>query len=130
MREIKFRAWDKKYNKMYSDSDILCIYQRVGTLEVLERKETIGFDEVELMQYTGLKDKNGVEIFEGDILRKEGCWDIRVEYEKGVLWVRDLDKVRYNNKILNTPIAFFSIEEFEIIGNIHENSNLLKEERE
>lgn len=82
--------------------------------------ETIG-------QYTGLKDKNGTEIFEGDILKKDGCWSIRIEYEDGTYWIKDLDKTRYNNEITCIPISLFDINTWEVIGNIYENPELLKE---
>ena len=53
MREIKFRAWDKDLLKMYSKWTVIPDDDRSHIL----------------MQYTGLKDKNGVEIYEGDILK-------------------------------------------------------------
>lgn len=77
-------------------------------------------------QYTGFKDKNSKEIYEGDILEKSNYWKIRIEYEDGVFWVRDADGVRYANKILEIPIAMFNLDEWEIIGNIYENPDLLK----
>lgn len=119
-REIKFRAWDKekKYIFKIFDNSIEDWY--------LPRWK----DRFEVMEFTGLKDKNDKEIYERDILRKEGCWDVRIEFENGVFWVRDADEVRYNNKILNTPIALFSIKEFEIVGNIYENPGLLDMEGE
>ncbi|HOQ38746.1 MAG TPA: YopX family protein, partial [Acetivibrio sp.] len=57
---------------------------------------------------------------------REGCWNVRIEFENGVFWVRDANKVRYNNKILNIPIASFQIETFEVIGNVWQNPELLE----
>jgi len=79
------------------------------------------------MQYTGFKDKNGKKIYEGDILRNPLHWDIRIEYEKGSFMVRDLDRVRYNNLICDCPIYRFDLFDWEVVGNVYENPNLLEE---
>lgn len=81
-----------------------------------------------LMQYTGCKDKNKNEVYEGDILQREGEWSIRIEFEKGIFFIRDLNRIRYINKITIIPMALFEIEEFEVVGNIYQNPELLEEE--
>lgn len=65
MREIKFRAWHKKYKYMARVADIS--FNR-GIVN-LNGADISKIEDLELMQYTGLKDKNGVEIYEGDILK-------------------------------------------------------------
>jgi len=117
MREIKFRAWHRD-NKCWLDS--ICVYSDgswSGSL-VGERGEVSGYDEreCELMQYTGLKDKNGKEIYEGDILKtstsnEQVMWD-----SKDGLWC-------FNERC---PVYFADINQREVIGNIWENRDMLK----
>ena len=81
-----------------------------------------------ICEYTGLKDKNGKKIWENDILRRDGYWDIRIEFENGVFMVRNTDKVQYINRVVYTPISIFDINVYEVIGNIFDNPELLEVE--
>lgn len=135
-REIKFRIYDTDEKQMFYQEDI--DYIDINNEIAYINQDGGGYDYLidfvygdgKLMQYTGLKDKNGKEIYEGDILERHGYWPIRIEYDKGCLMVRDLDEVRYNNLILNVPICNFeSINDWKVIGNIYENPELLGSEK-
>lgn len=82
--------------------------------------ETVG-------QFTGLTDKDGKKIFEGDILSRPSYWGIRIDYENGCFMVRNSNSVQYINLITNCPLYNFStIANYEVIGNIHDNPELLE----
>ena len=126
MREIKFRFWDKKSKEMRIP---------VGYLEQylifesdIERHYTSGV----LMQYTGLKDKNGVEIYEGDIISNpsgDGYDLINViEFDRGVFSIV-VEGDEMNPYYVEYPLYDWH-KEAEIIGNIYENSELLEVEDE
>jgi len=107
LREIKFRAWDKKskgWRYWVLGRDCMC------DLEIYDFLTHYG-------QYTGLKDKNGKEIFDGDIVDINGCKNRVVEWDED--WCGF-----YLSRELN-PVGYFLSEEYEIIGNIYENPELL-----
>jgi hypothetical protein len=82
--------------------------------QLIEQDEQ-GGEQIVLMQYTGLKDKNGVEIYEGDILKAPYFQTAAVEYMESGFWC----KQGKHNMLPNLTDA-------EVIGNIYENPELLK----
>ena len=129
MREIKFRAWLKEERKMVNVETLFIGINRLcfgnSKTEDLFFRD---FEEVELMQYTGLKDKSGKEIYEGDIvLVKPGgvstWYKTVVEFKEGAFIASLIDGEDYIY-IFNRG---FDSNDFEIIGNIYENKNLLEE---
>lgn len=121
----KFRAWDKNTKEMVVIRTI--DLERDGTIGCVVDYSDINLDvsECVLMQSTGLKDKNGVEIFEGDILKNRRYSGIRVLFEKGAF------KVRYKRSkvCIVTQDLSSLLEKYEstiIIGNIYENLELLE----
>ena len=125
MREIKFRAWDKIAKRMQTDIGIMA--KSVGLWDGPEKKTVLWFsaEAFEIMQSTGLTDSKGVEIYEGDIVKEIGtiigCGI--VEYDAPAFIVRrDMTK---SQPYVSWPSEFF-VDGCEVIGNIHENPELLE----
>lgn len=121
MREIKFRAFVKKDKCICKVLAVELNRELDGTLQVEYpdgTKITLILCSVELMQYTGIKDKNGKEIYEGDIVQ----------------WIDSDGKIRKDNvffengafRICNSNFEIWEYGELEAIGNIYENPELLE----
>ena len=131
MRDIKFRAWDKKYNEMIPD--LICFYKDGGISHNNHFNSDISpfrgymWDSrnLEIMQYTGLKDKNGIEIYEGDIIKVNG--NLYEVWHSGLafgLIDKNKDFFEYMCQLcdMNGKV-------YEVIGNIYKNPELLRNNR-
>ena len=129
MRGIKFRAWHLHENKMYDVYNLDLLFGRCWSKE---RRECLLGCDIELMQYTGLKDKNGKEIYEGDIImiaedykpyhvvewhKKFGCYILKSTIEKGYCYMfSDIEKTFKRHGGTST---------LKVVGNVYENPELL-----
>lgn len=130
MRELKFRAWDIELREWNNDLKILLN----GTIKDFDWDDE-GYFEFEvpkeayvIEQYTGIKDENGREIYEGDIVKYKLYADSRLDYIdevfystiSGAFMVGNEDNIRTLDYLINV----------EVIGNIHENPELCGDEEE
>jgi len=122
MREIKFRVWDK-LEKKYSRGP----YWTINVNGYLDYGNAHWKDEAALEQYTGLKDRNGKEIYEGDIVlsmkRKFKMVYNFQSFKLKCLKTGELFLVHHNG--INEKME---CKDLELIGNIHENKELLEGE--
>ena len=136
MKDSKFRAWDKRTKRLYQ-VQTLQFYGTNNTVDAcwtngvdFDGESTLGEPELnnlhnlELMQYTGMKDVNGVEIYEGDIIREDIEKDgppiiVSVVWEEGAFYGKE-----------RTHNPEYIAKEFlngKVIGNIYENQELLED---
>lgn len=124
--KLKFRAWLKEEQRMVDVREMTFMYDEVYLIS-----DVTGFyayEEFKLMQSTGLKDKNGKEIFEGDIVRftlTDGF--SYVTLEDGII-TYELCAFYVVNGLAEYLISDINTNKIEVIGNIYENPELLEEE--
>lgn len=121
MRQIKFRAWQKRGKLMRSVQNISFSAEKIttGDQEYPNRESVLDFNEIVLMQFTGLTDKNGKEIYEGDIVQWGAGVKETVIFRAAKFCIEGIDGY-------SIPMLKKDCTDFEIIGNIYENPDLLK----
>jgi len=119
MREIKFRIYDKELRVMYTPE----MDAEHGNLWSLDKSQggVVTYPNGFLMQYTGLKDKNGKEIYEGDIINVE--YDMINEVGEDSRDIKEDVVVEWNYELLCQ--LEYDIKGIEIIGNIYETPEAL-----
>lgn len=114
MRKLKFRAWHKEQKKMIEVKYINFTSKYIN----FNKRATVRFADVELLQYTGFKDKNGKEIYEGDIVQRFRGICVYFPRIKLVEWI----STRYK-----TGFSIAHGKNCEIIGNIYETPEKLEQ---
>lgn len=140
MKQIKFRAWDAERQEMYGEGHGMMY----GQQEEMDDSLLIRFKHFEgepiFMQYTGLQDRKGQDIYEGDILTSEQYPfqdEGKYNYHGVIEWIEEEASFYMTKRLANKEKRGMSdgisqpieeIEEFEIIGNIYEHPHLLEVE--
>ena len=133
MREIKFRAWDGTNGEMHHNVGVIngkaiscTIYssswkipKKYPTLKEIDDYVASIEDSIILMQYTGLKDVNGVEIYEGDVLLEGAIFKFVVEWGCDGFWRRGLN-LHCTGRLGEMKCGV------SVIGNAHENPELVE----
>ena len=149
MREIKFRAWLKEKKIMGEVLGIDILHKEIFfSNEDVDCYEHTDFKNIELMQYTGLKDKNNKEIYEGDVLKlihtgikisADRLEDLKrfvgiIKYENGIFKIVRTEKSLIESKYFEMEqkkvyeiFIYSKLYDLEVVGNIYENPELLKE---
>ena len=122
MREIKFRAYHKERKEIFEIASIDFKEKKAALSNGVIKLLNVDFKQFELLQYTGAKDKNDKEIYEGDIVilndtEEENKCIVKYKYGSYILVDGDL-----REDLSNVEAKFL-----EVVGNIYENKNLLEE---
>ena len=126
-REIKFRAWDNDFGSMiYEFIEGYIVSMDYGELKIGSHDGNKDYFELPVMQFTGLKDKNGKEIYEGDIIRPDnGKYTYQIKYVHAQFTTSVIEyDLRNTSYYLYT---FLYHNKCEIIGNIYQNKELLNQ---
>lgn len=158
MRVPKFRAWDVREKKMFTNDQLIIwsgnVYANDNSKLKVDNLKGWNIDEKYLMQSTGLKDKNGKEIFEGDVVelhrftknyhKNGGLYEGEETLVGAVIYGYTVDDIKYFGKVYPPSWLFknryreldFSDfsgiheESFKVIGNIYQNPELIEKVEE
>ena len=127
MREIKFRAWDSFNKRMCRGNE----YKVTFAGAILNSCDIDMVHQLKLLQYTGVKDKNGKEIYEGDIIdygyysKEDDTEDLSRPMRFVAKWSQEDSGFVANGRLM-TRYQYYA---FPVIGNIYENPDLLEEKK-
>ena len=122
MRVIKFRGWDKTGKRMIANPLITDINSAAEYIGINDAFSQLAYYNVVLQQYVGIVDKNGKEIYEGDIIQAEESGE-KIEPVE-VVWLHDQWLIHAYHADIYLSVTDWS--EYEVIGNIYENPELIK----
>ncbi|RLA39225.1 MAG: hypothetical protein DRR06_19485 [Gammaproteobacteria bacterium] len=129
-RDIKFKAWDAERGEMFTSSKwVEFLVNKDGAIRAQNYNRKGNVQQLPVMQYTGLKDKDGIEIYEGDIIQTKADGKVAIEWSKraakfGIHVLRDYTYSREKKpKLRAIPHSC------TVIGNIYQNPKLLKGKR-
>ncbi len=125
MREIKFRAWDLKTKTMHTVENINFCGRETVTVQYNLVKKFL-MDNIRLMQYIGAKDKNGVEIYEGDIIQHQsGKYGTDFEIKWSPI-LCGFTAMQIESGHPSPQLNQGTMSYFEVVGNIYENPELVE----
>ena len=124
----KFRAWNKTTSKLHVVNGIYCDNKKIHYIDD-NRVRFVGFDNVIIMQSTGLFDKSGKEIYEGDVVQFEDCYEASdfLYINTGIIeWCQGGFHITNRHSVTMEDLLCEESLDVEIIGNIYENPELLE----
>lgn len=125
-REIKFRAWDSQNKKMLYTGDFNIYSEKDNGVHAGAIDQNGDWLNLPLMQYIGLKDKNGTEIYEGDIVKLHS-WKPKIKETKRqvIKWINSGLYMVSLNKNVSGHAEIPNRNRLEVIGNMYETPELL-----
>jgi hypothetical protein len=120
-REIKFRAWHLGHKRIFTGNEVVSICFKSNHVLLYDQYGWTTLATLDLMQFTGLHDKNGKEIYEGDVMKDRFGAISQIVFVNELASYRQLSKIGYSPLSQNSIISDNDL----VIGNIYENPELI-----